>query len=330
LSSKTDGAFRVSVVIPVLNAGGYLEELFDTILSQEPTVPDEIILVDSNSTDNTREIAARYDCVRVLPIENFSHGRARNMGARETRGDVVVLLTQDALPQGNDWLGTLLAPLTDDTVAATFSRQVPRPDANPMERYYLARQFSGGSPVRRQKRGKKLRFPDVFFSNVSAAIRRDLLLRFPFDENLIMTEDQQFARDVLEAGYATVYEPASVVRHSHNYPLRDIFRRYFDSAYSFSVILPHLGVLDHMQVGSGTLLREMAHMIRRHPLVLPHYVCHVVVRSCGSMLGYWAEKMPRPLAERMSLHSYHWNSGPPADSGPGCAEPQGEKGRSDP
>ena len=69
-------------------------------------------------------------------------------------------------------------------------------------------------------------------SNVSAAARRDILLRFPFDEDLIMSEDQQFARDVMKAGYTVVYQPASVVLHSHRYSFVQAFQRYFDSVYS--------------------------------------------------------------------------------------------------
>ena len=108
----------VSVVIPVLNAAAFLPDLLKAISAQEPKPPAEVILVDSLSTDGTREIAASDPRVRVIPISDFSHGRARNLGAREARGEIVALLTQDALPAGPDWLARLIEPFADPAVAA--------------------------------------------------------------------------------------------------------------------------------------------------------------------------------------------------------------------
>ena len=188
---------RVSVVIPVLNAGPYLKALLKALLAQRPEPPGEIILVDSNSADNTRDIAAAFPSVRVLPISDFSHGRARNMGAREAKGDIIALMTQDALPRDSIWLSALLEPFADPAVGAAYSRQTPRPDAPLTEIFFLGYHFPDGPAIRREKKGaEQLSFQTVFFSNVSAAIRRGLLLRFPFDENLIMSEDQQLARDL--------------------------------------------------------------------------------------------------------------------------------------
>jgi len=115
----------VSVVIPTLNAASFLPVLFNTVFSQEPTVPVEVVLVDSMSTDATRSIAASDSRVRVVPISNFSHGRARNLGASEARGEIVVLLTQDALPADGKWLAGLLHPFSDPQVVASYLRNHP-------------------------------------------------------------------------------------------------------------------------------------------------------------------------------------------------------------
>lgn len=300
----------VSVVIPVLNAGRYLARLLDALRRQKPAPPREVILVDSMSTDDTRAIAARYPEVRVVPIPNFSHGRSRNLGAREASGSVIALLTQDALPEREDWLAALLAPLADPKVAAAYSRQVPRPDANPMERYFLLTHFPPGDACRREKQqGADVDFHSAFFSNVSAAIRRDLLLRFPFDETLIMSEDQQVSRDLLNAGYAVQYAPDSVVTHSHNYSLRVCFRRYFDSVYSLTVIYPKHGVGTSASMGFRYLWMEIRHMVGHHPLWLPYYALYTVAKTTGTVAGHFADRMPRWLLRRLSLHSYHWREG---------------------
>ncbi|MDP2991389.1 MAG: glycosyltransferase, partial [Kiritimatiellota bacterium] len=87
---------KISVVIPVLNAASTLPALLEALAGQYPSPPDEIVLVDSLSTDDTRRIALAQANVRVVPLARFSHGRARNLGAREATGEIIVLMTQDA------------------------------------------------------------------------------------------------------------------------------------------------------------------------------------------------------------------------------------------
>jgi rhamnosyltransferase len=299
----------ISVVIPVLNAGKYLPTLLPAILGQKPVAPGEIILVDSMSKDETREVAARFPEVRVVPIEKFSHGGARNLGAREARGEIVVLMTQDALPQDETWLAKLLAPMSDPKVAATYSRQVPYPDASPMERYFLHTHFPPGPAVKREKQGDEtLHLGNVFFSNVAAALRRDLLLKFPFDETLIMSEDQQVSRDLLHAGYSVVYAPDSIVTHSHNYSLGTVFRRYFDSVYSLTVIFKEHDMGTSASMGFRYLGQEAWHMLSRHPLWLPYYFCYTVMKTTGTLAGHFAEKLPRGMVKKLSMHAYHWDA----------------------
>lgn len=301
----------VSVVIPVLNAAAFLPDLLKAIFAQKPRPPDEVILVDSLSTDGTRDLASSDSRIRVIPISNFSHGRARNLGAREARGDIIALLTQDALPAGPDWLDRLLEPFADPTVAAVYSRQIPRPDAAPMERFFLLTIFPNAGPTRREKGDKPyLGFSDVFFSNVSAAVRRNVLLRFPFDEELIMSEDQQFARDILNAGYATMYQPSSAVIHSHRYTLKHVFRRHFDSVYSLTKIFSGHDFGTTASIGIRYVFREMAYMARNHPRCLPYYFLYCIAKASGIITAHFADRMPRWMARKCSLHPYYWKDAP--------------------
>ena len=299
---------RVSVVIPVLNAERYLDLLIPAILRQRPAAPDEIILVDSMSTDRTVEKAKTFERVHVVPIHNFSHGRGRNVGVHEATGDIIVLLTQDALPADEHWMSELLRAFENTQIAAAFSRQTPYPDASPMERFFLETHFPAQPNIQRVDPNKKdLSFQqDVFFSNVSGAIRRDLLLKHPFDENLIMSEDQQFARDVLLEGYAIAYRPESVVQHSHNYSLASVFKRYFDSVYSLTQLFTSHDMGKSASMGLHYLAREAGFMVRRHPLWLPYYFCYTLAKTLGTVAGHYADSMPRWMLRRLSMHSYHW------------------------
>lgn len=298
---------QASVVIPVLDAGRHLPGLFDALRAQRPEPPGEIIAVDSNSADDTAAVA-RAAGAQVIPVARFSHGGARNIGARAASGDIVVFLSQDAVPADPDWLAELLKPFADPSVAASYSRQIPKPDANPMERFFLEHRFPPGAPIRRERRGTEpLTLERVFFSNVSSAVRRDALLLHPFDDQLIMSEDQQLSRDLMAAGFAVVYQPSSVVLHSHNYTLPIVFRRYFDSVYSLRVIFPAHDMDTSLSMGLRYLAREAGHMVRHHPASIPHYLLYTVAKTAGTLAGHYAERMPRAWARRMSLHRYHWN-----------------------
>jgi rhamnosyltransferase len=306
-------ATSVSVIIPVFNAAEYLPPLFAALAGQQPAAPAEIILIDSASTDATRALAAQSPLARVIPIADFSHGRARNLGAQAARGEILVFLSQDALPADAHWLAALLAPFADDQVAAVYSRQVPRSKTKPMELFFLEERFPDGQPeFRRKREGETLTLERVFFSNVSAAIRRAVLLRYPFDETLVMSEDQKLVKTIMEAGGTIVYQPRSVALHSHNYSLADTFRRYFDSVYAFRQIFPQHTFGASSSVGLRYIRRETGFICRRFPLWLPYYALYNCAKAAATFAAHRADKMPRRWARRCSLQKYFWDR--PADS----------------
>lgn len=303
-----DGS-SVSVVIPVLNAQPWLADLLTALTQQVPAPPREIILVDSGSTDGTLEEAARWPTVRTVPIRNFSHGRARNLGVREARGELIALLTQDAVPADPHWLVRLVAVLQEKPqVVAVYSRQVPRPDANPMEQFFLAERFPAGPRIYRQpKAGGDLLVEDVFFSNVAALIRRETMLRHPFHEELIMSEDQQFARDVMIAGHTVAYAPDSVVIHSHNYTIGVCFRRYFDSIYSLRGLFKGHGFATTVRMGWSYQWREIRFIVTRYPGWILYYIAYNSAKIAGTLAAHVADHLPRQVARQFSLHRYYWS-----------------------
>jgi len=297
---------EVSVIIPTLNAGKNFSGLLDKIASQDFEKPLEIIVVDSGSKDGTVETALNFNSIRLIEITDFTHGRARNIGARAAAGKFLVFMTQDCRPGNERWLGNLLKPFSDNRVAATFSRQIPFPDANPMERHFLANNFPARRIVRHLDGKKEPGILDVFFSNVSSAIRREIWARFPFDEQIIMSEDQQFARQALLAGYRTVYEPESVVIHSHNYSLARVFQRYFDSVHSLRAIFGG-SLNDMIKPAFCYIISEQQYIWRHHKPLIPYYLIYYMTKVAGSMFGRQARFLPRWLCRMMSMHKYYWN-----------------------
>ena len=237
----------VSIVLLTHEAGPNLERVLDAVFTQEKAPPFEVIAIDTASSDGTLERLARWP-VRVERIarDEFSHPGTRNRAVRLARGEVVVFLVQDAIPAHPRWLANLVAALDDPRVAAAYSRQIPRAGANPIVRRDIER---GAPPTRRVTRiddtepflvEEYRRHPLAFiaFSHVASCARRRLLLEHPLDERLPMVEDQEWCRRILEAGWTVVYEPSSVVVHSHEHRLAELYRRQADYGRSFAGFLP--------------------------------------------------------------------------------------------
>lgn len=90
----------LSIVIPTKNEEKYLPKLLDSIKKQ--TFKDyEIIVMDNDSKDKTREIAQSYNC---KVVKGGLPGRARNLGAKAARGDIILFLDADTKLRGANFL----------------------------------------------------------------------------------------------------------------------------------------------------------------------------------------------------------------------------------
>lgn len=215
----------VSVLVLTFNGMPTLHVLLDRLAGQRVDFPFEVVAVDSGSRDGTVELLKRrIDRVIEISPEQFDHGLTRNLGVGQCRGELVVLLVQDALPGSETWLAELTRPLfADERVAGTYARQIARPDASAVTRYYLngwmvstceprvsyverAEQFFALPPIDR--------FRLCVFDNVCSCIRKSVWERYPFQQTPI-AEDLAWAKEVLLAGHRLEYVPSAIVVHSH-------------------------------------------------------------------------------------------------------------------
>jgi rhamnosyltransferase len=223
----------ISVLIPVKNGGSDLARCLEGIARQEVADEVEVVVVDSGSTDGSAELARRLGArVHEIPAEQFVHGATRNLAARLSRGDVLVFTTQDAVPADELWLSHLVAALVGEDVAGAYGRQLPHEDATPPERFFLDFMYGPEARVQRLSGLEELSFEQTLFSNVNSAITRRTWETHPFEDDVTMSEDQEWSRRMLLAGHAIVYEPRATVRHSHTYSLRGAFRRFYASGVS--------------------------------------------------------------------------------------------------
>jgi rhamnosyltransferase len=311
----------ISIVIPVKNGGADLERCLEAIAAQKlPAGEDvELVVVDSGSRDGSLELARRHGAlVREIPPHEFNHGSSRNLGAAASSGELLVFISQDATPIGEGWLECLTAPLRDgERVGGVYGRQVANDDATPPERYFLDFLYGPAPRVQSAAGVHELSMETTLFSNANGAIRRSLWERFPFVEDIIMSEDQDWSRRALLDGWEIVYAPNAAVRHSHPYTLRSAFRRFFDSGASADRAYL-AGERESSRVLRAAATRyargEIGWLVRTgQARWIPYTVAYELAKGAGLVLGAHHEHLPLALKRRMSALPEHWSdAGQPA------------------
>jgi GT2 family glycosyltransferase len=305
----------ISVAIPTLDAGPRFGELLTALGAQRVDGEVELVVCDSGSRDATVTLAAGHGA-RVITIDraHFSHGETRNRLMRETHGDHVAFLTQDAVPAHDGWLAGLLGAFTlAPDVGLVFGPYRPRPDASPMVARELDHWFGslspGGEPrVDLPRPGDRTAAPGEFygargyFTDANGCLARAAWEQVPF-RDVPYAEDHVLAQDMLRAGFAKVFVPTAAVVHSHDYTPAQWLRRSFDEAraiqatYGVDPAGDARTALRNLRGNVGADWRAAG----RSPTMLVRSAAHHGARTAGAFLGAHAAGLPGPLTAQLSL-----------------------------
>lgn len=104
-----------SIIIPTFNGVSRIGNCLDALVNQVAGRNVEILVVNDGSTDNTAEVVARYPGVRLISQANAGPAAARNRGALEAQGSIILFTDDDCVPTPN-WLEAMLAPFEDPEI----------------------------------------------------------------------------------------------------------------------------------------------------------------------------------------------------------------------
>jgi rhamnosyltransferase len=280
----------VSVIMRSFNEAWALGETIRRLFTQDYEGEIELIIIDSGSSDGSLEIISEAKPARFIQIPpgTYVPGVVLNQGAREASHDWLIYLNADATPVGDNWLTELLAPcLAHDSFGAAFSRQIPRPDCMAVFAHDYDRCFG---PNRESADW------DHFFSMVSCATHRSVIDRFPIREDLQYAEDDEWTRRLAQHGLGIIYAPDSVVMHSHNYTLRQTYKRAFGDARA-------IAAANTARPPTHLLLGWLADTLRDARWCLRHHRLGGLPHACAAR---FAQRLGRRNGDAAGqIHSHH-------------------------
>lgn len=223
------GNVRVKVIIPTYNAGENFKHVLSMLLKQEGLTKDDIMIIDSSSTDNTQDLVKSFGFqLIVISKVEFGHGKTRKYAA-ELAGDVdiVVFMTQDALPYDENTITNVINYFSvDEKIAAVYGRQVPYEQTDIFGKHARLFNYPEQSSIKAVADKAKYGIKTTFFSDTFGAYRKDILEKLGSFPDVQFSEDACMAGKMLMAGYKIGYCAEAKVYHSHTFSILEEYRRY--------------------------------------------------------------------------------------------------------
>ncbi|VAX11611.1 hypothetical protein MNBD_GAMMA26-12 [hydrothermal vent metagenome] len=223
----------VSVVIPTLNEEASIAETLDSLF-QQSCLPNEIIVADAGSIDNTVSIVRSYDGksipVKLVDNPNMTPGAGRNAAAKAASCEYIACIDAGNIAD-KFWLGNLLSPiLLDEKIDVVYGRFLPMP-RSAFEECVVAINFSYLSNYFNSNDlevAGGLEEHGIPYTGSSTLIRLDTFNKVGgFPEWLRTGEDKLFGKKVEHEGYKVLYSAKPIVYHHIRDTLADLYNQAF-------------------------------------------------------------------------------------------------------
>jgi rhamnosyltransferase len=303
--------YSVDVFIPTYHSDEKLEQLLD-MLYRQTKKPDRVILLHTVEFEGQEQplLEIPGSNITVIPIqkENFDHGGTRRQGASLSDADIMLFMTQDAVPADVFLIEKLLKPFENPKVAASYARQLPNEKANLLERYTRNFNYSKNSRIKSLEDIETMGIKAFFCSNVCAAYRHEVYQKLGgFVEKTIFNEDMIMAYGILRSGYQIAYAADARVVHSHKYTNEQQFTRNFDLGVSHKQYWEVFGSVKSEAEGKKLVKKTLQFLQRRKKYhLIPELIISSGVKYIGYQMGLHYNKLPKKLVVRCSMNKNYW------------------------
>lgn len=217
----------VDIICPLYNAEKYIDKLHKSLLMQKDVKINKIIYALTVTNDKTLDYLKTHKCNYVLvDKKDFSHSLTRSNVGLKSNADIISFITQDVVIEDCYWLKKLITPIEKGEVVASYSRQITK--FNNIEKYTRESNYNDKSYVKSKKDIDKYKISTFFFSDASCAIKTSVYKELNAYDNkdLPTNEDMYFAYKLIMNDYKIKYCSESVVYHSHDFTLKQLYDRY--------------------------------------------------------------------------------------------------------
>jgi cellulose synthase/poly-beta-1,6-N-acetylglucosamine synthase-like glycosyltransferase len=199
----------VSIIIPTYNGGSRIAGCIEALLQQDAPCKPEILVVDDGSTDNTAEVVKNFPSVRLITQMNSGPAAARNRGALEAHGTIILFTDDDCVPMSR-WLEAMLEPFRDPEVVGV--KGVYRTHQKQLAARFVQIEYE--DRYRLMAGLSTIDFVDTY----SAAFRRDRFLEMNgYDTSfpVACAEDIELSYRMSARGWKMKFAPCAIVYHTH-------------------------------------------------------------------------------------------------------------------
>ena len=315
INQKNDNSsvhYTVDVMIPIYHADEKLEKLL-RMLYRQTVKPSHVFLLHTIEQEGQEQKipAIEGSNIQIVPIrkQDFDHGGTRKYGAALSSADIIMFMTQDAIPVDEVLIEKLLEPYADPWVSATYARQLAEESMGLIERYTRNFNYPKHSRVKSLEDLKELGIKTYFCSDVCATYRNTVYQKLGgFVEKTIFNEDMIMASAMINAEYRVAYAADAKVLHSHKYTYRQQFTRNFDLGVSHR---------QYKEVFLGTKSESEGIKLVKHTLkylcekkkylFIPDLILNSGFKYLGYQFGIRYEMLPLSLIKRFSMNKGYWS-----------------------
>ena len=304
--------YSVDVLIPTYHSDEKFERLIEML--QHQTIKPRKIYILNTIEDNEEDQPLPDlpdDNIEVIPIKkrDFDHGGTRRYGASLSDADILMCMTQDAVPTDEYLIEKLLEPYADEYVSATYGRQLPDKTADSIEEFTREFNYPKNSFIKSKLDVDRLGIKAYFCSNVCATYRNREYKRLGgFVKKTIFNEDMIMAGAMIEAGYKIAYCADAKVCHFHRYSYLQQLSRNFDLGVSHNQY-PEIFYGKKSESEGIRLVKETWDYLidKKEYLLIPDLIMTSGFKFIGYQLGKRYHLLPKDLVVHLSMNKSYWD-----------------------
>lgn len=301
--------YSVDVVIPTYKPDSKFDKLL--FMLQRQQYPIENIWIINTKAGKFPKQIKETDQIHIHHIEpkEFDHGATRDKGMQMSNAEIVVFMTQDAVPKDEFVIGKLVEAMDrDEKIGAAYAKQLAENGCNIIETYTRTFNYPEKSMIKTAEDIPRLGIKTFFCSNVCAAYRRSAYEKMGgFCKRTIFNEDMILAGNMILSGYKIAYAAEAKVIHSHNYTGIQQFHRNFDMAVSQAEHPEVFNCVKSEKEGIKLVKMTAKHLLRiKKGYLIPKLIYQSGCKFIGYKLGRNYKKLPEAVIKWCTMSPNYW------------------------